>query len=99
MDIVNAYLELGSYRAADRCGVHHKTVNRVVQRWRLGAIAEPRVTPERGRNTDCVENLIWSKVEKTRGRITAKRLLPQVSAYSLMCRSVDGLRCRSVSAS
>jgi DNA-directed RNA polymerase specialized sigma24 family protein len=37
MDIVNAYLELGSYRAAaDVCGVTHKTVRRTVQRWRAG---------------------------------------------------------------
>jgi len=43
MDIVNTYLELGSYRgAAELCGVHHKTVKRVVQRWRAGMIAESR---------------------------------------------------------
>jgi transposase len=81
MDIVNTYLELGSYRAAaDLCGVNHKTVKRVVQRWRAGAIAEGRITPKRGHNTDCVEGLIWHKVEKTRGRITAKRLLPPARA-------------------
>lgn len=81
MDIVNTYLELGSYRgAADLCGVDHKTVKRVVQRWRVGTIAEPRKTPARARNTDCVESLIGDKVAKTRGRITAKRLLPQARA-------------------
>jgi transposase len=81
MDIVNTYVELGSYRAAgDLCGVDHKTVKRVVQRWRAGSVAEPRVTPERGRNTDCVEDLIWTRVKKSRGRITAKRLLPQARA-------------------
>lgn len=81
MDIVNTYLEIGSYRGtADLCGVDHKTVKRVVQHWRAGAVAEPRVTPARGRNTDCVEDLIWEKVKKTRGRITAKRLLPQARA-------------------
>ena len=82
MDIVNTYLELGSYRgAADLCGVEHKTVKRVVQRWRVGTIAEPRKTPvARPRNTDCVESLIGDKVAKTRGRITAKRLLPQARA-------------------
>ncbi len=35
MDIVNTYLDLGSYRGAtDLCGIDHKTVKRVVQRWR-----------------------------------------------------------------
>lgn len=81
MDIVNSYLELGSYRGAgDLCGVDHKTVKRVVQRWRAGTIVEPRAIPARARNTDCVEVLIWEKVRKTRGRITAKRLLPQAQA-------------------
>ncbi len=81
MDIVNTYLELGSYRAAaDLCGVNHKTVKRVIQRWRAGTVTEPRMTPARGRNTDSVEDLIFDKVRKTRGRITAKRLLPQARA-------------------
>ena len=81
MDIVNTYLELGSYRgAADLCGVDHKTVKRVVQRWRAGTVAEARVTPARGHNTDCATDLIWKKVKSTRGRITAKRLLPQARA-------------------
>lgn len=81
MDIVNTYLELGSYRgAAELCGIDHKTVKRVIQRWRVGTIAEPRMTPPRARNTDCVADLIWDKVQKTRGRITAKRLLPQARA-------------------
>ncbi|MBA2425598.1 MAG: IS21 family transposase [Actinobacteria bacterium] len=81
MDIVNTYVDLGSYRATgDLCGIDHKTVKRVVQRWRAGTVAEPRMTPARGRNTDCVEDLIWERVKKTRGRITAKRLLPQARA-------------------
>lgn len=81
MDIVNTYVELGSYRAAgDLCGVDHKTVKRVVRRWRAGSVAEPRITPARARNTDCVEDLIWKRVKSTRGRITAKRLLPQARA-------------------
>lgn len=81
MDIVNTYLELGSYRAAAKlCGVDHKTVKHVIQRWRAGTISEPRTTPTRARNTDAVESLIWNKVDKTQGRITAKRLLPQARA-------------------
>lgn len=90
MDIVNTYVELGSFRAAgDLCGVDHQTVKRVVQRWRTGSVAEPRITPARGRNTDCVEDLIWEKVKKSRGRITAKRLLPQarVAGYEGSARN------------
>lgn len=87
MDIVNSYIELGSYRAAgDLCGVDHKTVKRVVQRWRTGSIAEPMNTPARARNTDCVEDLIWKRVKKTRGRITAKRLLPRHTPPAMKAR-------------
>lgn len=76
-----SYLELGSYRgAADLCGVDHKTVKRAVQRWRAGTVAQPRATPPGGHNADCVEDLIFDKVRKTRCRITAKRLLPQTRA-------------------
>lgn len=81
MDIVNAYLELGSYRgAAELCGVTHKTVKRIIERWQAAKIGDPRRTPARGHNTDCVKDLIWQKVDKTRGRISAKRLLPQARA-------------------
>ena len=84
MDFVNSYLELGSYRgAADLCGVDHKTVKRVVQRRRAGAIGEPRTIPERPRNNDCVADLIFEKMRKTRARITAKRLLPQARAAGI----------------
>lgn len=81
MKIVNMYLELGSYRGtADLCGVDHKTVKHVMERWRAGTITEPRRTPSRARNTDRFEDLIRAKVKNTRGRITAKRLLPQARA-------------------
>jgi transposase len=81
MDIVNAYLELGSYRAAaDVCGVTHKTVKRTVQRWRADTLEEPRQDPPRTHNTDCVEEIIWQRVDATKARITAKRVLPQARA-------------------
>lgn len=57
-----------------------KTVKRAVQCWRAGTVAQPRTTPPGGRNADCVEDLIFDKVRKTRCRITAKRLLPQARA-------------------
>ncbi len=81
MDVVNAYLELGSYRAAaERCGTTHKTVRRILQRWRAGELGHPQVRPNRGRNTDRVRDLVGRRVKGTRGRITAKRLLPEARA-------------------
>src|SRR6266511_4754282 len=81
MDVVNAYLELGSYRAAAaRCGTTHKTVKRIVRRWEAGKLGRPQVRPNRGRNTDGAKDLVARRVKETRGRITAKRLLPEARA-------------------
>ncbi len=78
MDIVNAYAELGSYRAAAaQCGTTHKTVRRVIERVK-GARSESR--SQRPRNTDGVAELIAEKVRSSDGRISAKRLLPIVKA-------------------
>lgn len=73
MDIINAYHELGSYRAAAKlCGTTHKTVRRIVER-QQGAPRPER--PPRPRTTDVVADLITERVERTQGRISAKRLL------------------------
>lgn len=81
MNVVNAYLELGSYRAAaERCGTTHRTVRRIVQRWQTGELGRPQVRPNRGRNTDGVKDLVARRVKDTKGRITAKRLLPEARA-------------------
>ncbi len=41
LDIVNAYAELGSYRAAaELCGITHKTVRRIIQRHRAGTLGQ-----------------------------------------------------------
>lgn len=73
MDIINAYRELGSYRAAaELCGTTHKTVRRIVER-QEGAPRRER--PRRPRGTDVVFELIAERVERTQGRISAKRLL------------------------
>lgn len=72
MDINAAYREVGTYRgAAEICGTTHKTVKRVVE-------AAERTGPlERVvHNYDGVRELVVERVEKTQGRITAKRLLP-----------------------
>jgi len=73
LNILNAYEELGSYRAAAAlCGTTHKTVRRVVERRDRPAVERP----PRPRNTDPLAALIASKVKATDGRISAKRLLP-----------------------
>ncbi len=72
-DILTTYQELGSYRAtATLCGTTHKTVRRVVDRRSRPAVERPL----RPHDTDHVSDLITRKVEATKGRISAKRLLP-----------------------
>ncbi len=73
LNILNAYEELGSYRAAAAlCGTTHKTVRRVVER----RDRPPAKRPSRPRNTDPLVALITKRVKATDGRISAKRLLP-----------------------
>ena len=76
LDIITAFQETGSYRAAAAlCGTTHKTVKRTVERWRAGSdLAAPRRPV--ARNTDGFRELVIDKLDATRGRITAKRLLP-----------------------
>ena len=79
MDIISAYREVGSYRgAAAISGTTAKTVKRVIARRESGGAAPARAP--RGRNYDVVCDLVAERVEKTRGRITAKRLLPAAQA-------------------
>ena len=81
LDIVNAYVELGSYRAAaELCGTTHKTVRRVVERHRAGTLGQGSRPPRRPRNTDQVTDMIARRVKETNGRISAKRLLPEARA-------------------
>jgi transposase len=79
MDIISAYREVGSYRgAAALSGTTAKTVKRVIARHESGGVAPARAP--RGRNYDLVCELVAERVEKTRGKITAKRLLPAARA-------------------
>jgi transposase len=82
MDIISAYQQLKSYRAAaDMCGTTHKTVKRVVEKFeadQAGVSPLPRV--ERARNYDAVAELVAERVAKSQGRISAKRLLPIAAA-------------------
>jgi transposase len=70
---------VGSYRgAAVVCGTTAKTVRRVIARHEAGDVALARAP--RRRNYDAVTELVAERVEKTRGRISAKRLLPAARA-------------------
>ena len=79
MDIIAAYREAGTYRgAAEITGTTHKTVKRVIERHESGGAAPERAL--RGHNYDSVAALVAERVEKTAGRISAKRLLPAARA-------------------
>ena len=79
MDIISAYREVGSYRgAAELCGTTHKTVRRVIAAHEAGEGRPERTA--RVRNFDQVTELVTGKVKDTRGRISAKRLLPLARA-------------------
>ncbi len=79
MDIISAYREVGTYRgAAEITGTTPKTVKRVVERHESGAGAGVRAPREH--NYDGVCGLVAERVAKTRGRISAKRLLPAARA-------------------
>jgi transposase len=80
LDIINAYQETGSLRAAaELCGTTHKTVKRVLQRRAAGQRPGRRRAPRPGL-ADEFADLIYKKVKATDGRITAKRLLPVARA-------------------
>ena len=75
MDVLAAYREVGSYRgAAEVCGTTHKTVKRIVERHNAGGAAPPR--KDRGHNYDPVADLVADRIQRSQGRISAKRLLP-----------------------
>lgn len=82
MDIISAYQQLGSYRAAaDACGTTHRTVKKVVDKFeadQAGVPPQPRA--ERTHNYDAVADLVTAHVAKSQGRISAKRLLPVAAA-------------------
>ena len=79
MDILSAYREVGSFRAAAvMCGTTPKTVKRAVL-----ADAAKNATTECEmvvHNYDGVRDVVAERVAKTHGRISAKRLLPVARA-------------------
>ncbi len=74
MNIISAYHQVGTYRgAAELCGTTHKTVKRAVERAEAGG---PPPREPRPRNFDAVVDVVATRVDKSGGKITAKRLLP-----------------------
>ncbi len=78
MDMHAAYREVGSYRAAaEICGTTPKTVKRSV----LAAQAvENGEIPVVEHNYDAVRDVVIERVERTKGKMSAKRLLPVATA-------------------
>ncbi|MGY1989173.1 IS21 family transposase [Mycolicibacterium fortuitum] len=75
MNIISAYREVGSYRgAAELCGTTHKTVKRVVDRAEAGGGPPPREA--RPRNLDAFTELVADRVKNSKGKMSAKRMLP-----------------------
>ena len=80
MDIISAYRDVGTYRgAAAISGTTPKTVKRVIAHHESGGGVASGRRP-REHNYDAVIALVAERVEKTRGRISAKRLLPAARA-------------------
>jgi transposase len=80
MDMNATYQEMGSYRAAAAiCGTSDKTVKRAVAKARA-AEAASMAPMAVAHNYDDVAAIVAQRVERTDGRISAKRLLPVVRA-------------------
>jgi transposase len=74
MNIISAYQQVGSYRgAAQLCGTTHKTVKRVIERAEAGG---PPPREPRPRNLDAFTDLVAERVKQSKGKMSAKRMLP-----------------------
>ncbi|MCV6966275.1 IS21 family transposase [Mycobacterium intermedium] len=74
MNIISAYQQVGTYRgAADLCGTTHKTVKRVIERAEVGG---PPLREPRARNLDAFTELVAERVDKSKAKMSAKRMLP-----------------------
>ena len=77
MDVITAYRKVVTCRgAAEMCGVTHKTVKAIIEK-DTDAAAE-RV--ERRKNYESVRALVATEIDTTKGKISAKRLLPTARA-------------------
>ena len=78
MNIISAYHQVGSYRgAAELCGTTHKTVKRVIERAEAGGAPSREPRP---RNLDAFTDLVATRVKSSKGKMSAKRLLPVARA-------------------
>jgi hypothetical protein len=77
MDIISAYREVGTYRAAAAlCGTTHKTVAKVIEAAEAPPGRPPVARVERTKNFDSVAAVVAKRVASSGARISAKRLLP-----------------------
>jgi hypothetical protein len=78
MDMTSAFREVGSYRgAAQICGTTHRTVKKAVL---AAERAEAGLEVPVVHNYDLVRDIVVERVARTKGKISAKRLLPIVRA-------------------
>jgi hypothetical protein len=87
MDMHAAYREVGSYRAAaEICGTTPKTVKRSVL---AAQAAERGELPVVEHNYDAVRDVVIERVDRTKGKISSKRLLPvaRAAGYSGSARN------------
>ena len=91
MDVIAAFENVGTYRgAAEMCGVDPKTVKRKVEAHRRSELTAQREQQQRpARNTEVVRQVVTDKITETKGKITAKRLLPiaRTAGYSGSARN------------
>lgn len=91
MDVIAAFENVGSYRgAAVMCGCDPKTVKRKVEAHRRSElVAERRSRPKPVRNTEIARQVVTDKIAETKGKMTAKRLLPiaRAAGYSGSARN------------
>ena len=82
MDVVAAFRDVGTYRgAAEICGVDPKTVKRKVLAREAGELDDERASRAPVvRNTDVARSLVAQRVEVSKAKITAKRLLVEARA-------------------
>lgn len=82
MDVVSAYRDVGTYRgAAEICGVDPKTVKRKVLAHEAGELDDQRASRRPvAKNTDVARELVAERVDATKAKITAKRLLVEARA-------------------
>lgn len=82
MDVVAAFRDVGTYRgAAEICGVDPKTVKRKVLAHEAGELDEERaVRAPVPKNTDVARALVGQRVEATKAKVSAKRLLVEARA-------------------